>query len=332
MGKEWERKVKGDTMSVGNKKNVIEIKDLKKYYGKARGVERVNINVRRGEVFGFLGPNGAGKSTTIRTILDYIRPTSGTVLVNGMDPQKHGSRVRRSVGYLPSDFGTFKWMTAEQYLRTLLGMMGHVGLDRIQELAKRFQLDLTRRIKDFSRGNRQKVGLVSAFMHSAPLVILDEPTTGLDPLMQQEFYKLILEEKSAGRTVFLSSHILAEVEAICDRVGIIREGEMIITERMSTFKNKTGKIMTVKFAGRAPIHDFMKLQGVSEAHLDHEDDTILNMTVSSDIDRVIKTLAKRTVEEMDYKEVSLEHLFLHFYGVEEVRNPGANGSPGEVEA
>ncbi len=311
-------------MSVG-RKNVIEIRDLKKYYGKARGVERVNISVRRGEVFGFLGPNGSGKSTTIRTMLDYIRPTSGTVLVNGMDPQKHGGRVRRSVGYLPSDFGTYKWMTAKEYLRTLLDMMGHAGPDRITRLADRFQLDLGRKIKDFSRGNRQKVGVVSAFMHSAPLVILDEPTTGLDPLMQQEFYKLILEEKAAGRTVFLSSHILAEVEAICDRVGIIRVGEMIVTERMSAFKNKTGKIMTVKFASRAPMHAFMDLEGVSEAHMDPEDDTILNMTVASGIDDVIKTLARFKVLEMDHMEASLEHLFLHFYGMEEVRKTGGNG-------
>jgi len=312
---------------------VIEIVDLRKYYGKARGVERVNINVRRGEVFGFLGPNGAGKSTTIRTILDYIRPTSGRIRVNGMDPQKQGGRVRRSVGYLPSDFGTFKWMTAESYLRTLLGMMGHTGPDRIQDLARRFQLDLTRKIKDFSRGNRQKVGLVSAFMHSAPVVILDEPTTGLDPLMQQEFYKLILEEKTAGRTVFLSSHILAEVEAICDRVGIIREGEMVVTERMSTFKNKTGKIMTVKFDGKVPLDEFADLEGVSEAHMDPDDDTVLNMTVASGIDGVIKTLARFKVEQMDYKEASLEHLFLHFYGVQEISNPRSDDPSGtEVNA
>lgn len=297
----------------------IDIRNLRKYYGKARGVENVSLTVRRGEVFGFLGPNGAGKSTTIRTILDYIRPTSGTVRVNGMDPRKQGARVRRSVGYLPSDFGTYKWMSAEKYLRTLLAMMGHTGPDRIPELAERFQLDLARRIKDFSRGNRQKVGLVGAFMHSPEVIILDEPTTGLDPLMQQEFYRLVLGEKKAGRTVFLSSHILNEVEAICDRVGIIREGEMIVIEKMSTFKNKTGKIMTVKFSSKAPLEDFLGLDGVSEAHSDPGDETVLNMTVASDIDGVVKALAKSKIEQMEFREASLEHLFLHFYGVEKVK-------------
>lgn len=297
---------------------VIEINGLKKYYGKAKGVEKVDFKVKKGEVFGFLGPNGAGKSTTIRTMLDYIRPTEGSIRVNGMDPVKEGANVRRSVGYLPSDFGTYKTLTAEKYLKTLYAMMGLKGKDRIEELAKRFQLDLKKRIKDFSRGNRQKVGLVSAFMHTPQLVILDEPTSGLDPLMQQEFYKLVLEEKAAGRTVFLSSHILNEVEAICDRVSIIRQGEIIVTETMKAFKQKTGKIMTVTFKKKAPIGKFEKLEGVTEAHLDDDDENVLVMTVATNINGVIKELSKYDVKDLDYKEASLEHLFLHFYDVGEV--------------
>ncbi|MFW3145974.1 MAG: ABC transporter ATP-binding protein [Thermoplasmatota archaeon] len=305
---------------------VIKTSKLTKYYGKARGIIDVDLSVQKGEVFGFLGPNGAGKSTTIRTILDLIRPTSGMALVNGMDPTKEGAKVRRSVGYLPSDFGMYKTLTAEKYLGTLLAMMGHTGPDRIGELADQFQMDLNKRIKDFSRGNRQKVGLVSAFMHYPKLVILDEPTTGLDPLMQQEFYKLVLEEKKAGRTVFLSSHILAEVDAICDRVAIIREGEIIVTEKMSNFKRKTGKIMVVTFAKPVSPEEFRKLPGITEVHLKNGMRDTLEMTVASNVDKLIKTLATYEITDLDYKETSLEHLFLHFYGVREVRNmESANG-------
>ncbi len=311
--------------------NVISVKNLKKYYGKSRGVENVNLEIAKGEVYGFLGPNGAGKSTTIRTMLDFIRPTSGTIRVNGMDPQKEGAAVRRSVGYLPSDFGTYKTLTAEKYLRTLLDMMGVAGHERINELAQQFQLDLGMKIKSFSRGNRQKVGMVSAFMHYPQVIILDEPTTGLDPLMQQEFYKLVLAEKKAGRTVFLSSHILNEVEAICDKVSIIREGEIIVTEKMSVFKRKTGKIMTVTFEKRTDPKVFSKIDGVSEVHESEEIKNTLEMTVAYNIGHVIKALSKHDIKDLDYKETSLEHLFLHFYGQEEVRNvEAANGE--EVEA
>ncbi len=293
--------------------NVIETRSLTKYYGKARGIIEVSLDVRKGEVFGFLGPNGAGKSTTIRTILDYIRPTSGSALVNGMDPHNEGANVRRSVGYLPSDFGTYSSLTAREYLYTLLSMMDFKGKDRVEELSKRFQLDLGRRIKDFSRGNRQKIGLVSAFMHSPDLIILDEPTTGLDPLMQQEFYKLVHEEKAAGRTIFLSSHILVEVEAICDRVAIIKEGRLILTERMSVFKSRTGKKMKVRFPHKINVGPFSSIEGVSKVEVDPEDEKILLITISTGIDDVIKLLAGYTVLDMDYEEVSLEGLFLHFY-------------------
>jgi len=290
---------------------VIEMRKLTKYYGRSRGIIDVDLIVERGEVFGFLGPNGAGKSTTIRTILDYIRPTSGFARVNGMDPQKEGAKVRRSVGYLPSDFGTYHGMTARKYLRTLLSMMEYRGRDRIEELAERFQLDLDRKIKEFSRGNRQKVGLVSAFMHYPLLVILDEPTTGLDPLMQQEFYNLVHEEKEAGRTVFLSSHILAEVEAICDREGIIKEGRLIVVEAMRSFKEKTGKIMQVRFDREVDPSLFSSIRG--GAHVEVPEPAELTITVSGNIDAVIKELARHTVLELDYEDMSLESLFLKYY-------------------
>lgn len=297
-------------MSSG-KRLVIQAEKLTKYYGKSRGIIDVDLSVEKGEVFGFLGPNGAGKSTTIRTILDYIRPTSGKSLVNGMDPLKEGAKVRRSVGYLPSDFGTYQNMTARDYLWTLLTMMEHKGPNRIDELAERLQLDLTRKIKEFSRGNRQKVGLVSAFMHSPDLVILDEPTSGLDPLMQQEFYKIVLEEKARGRTVFLSSHILAEVEAICDRVGIIKEGKLIIVERMRSFKEKTGKIMQVSFLDEVDGSEFKRIDGVSIVENIGKNE--LKITIARNVDGVIKALAKHDVKELDYEDMSLESLFLKYY-------------------
>jgi ABC-2 type transport system ATP-binding protein len=287
----------------------------------------VDLTVHRGEIFGFLGPNGAGKSTAIRTMLDFIRPTSGSARINGMDPTKDGARVRRSVGYLPSDFGTYKSMRAGDYLHTLLEMMEHEGKDRTSELSERLDLDLKRKIKEFSRGNRQKMGVVSAFMHDPELVILDEPTTGLDPLMQQEFYKIVLEEKSKGRTVFLSSHILAEVEAICDRVGIIREGRLIVVERMSSFKKMTGKVLNVEFDRKVDPNIFMRLEGVSAVR--EGKGNVLLMTVSSHIDEVIKELAKHTVVDLTYDEVSLEDLFLKYYGREGVNknNSVKKGGP-----
>lgn len=307
-------------------KKVIEIHGLKKFYGKHRGVVKVDMEVYEGEVFGFLGPNGAGKSTTIRTMMDLIRPTAGMIRVNGMDPVRDGAKVRRSVGYLPSDFGVYKNMTVYSYLKTLLHMMDHSGSDRIEEISARLQLDLTKKVKDLSRGNRQKVGIVSAFMHTPQLVIMDEPTSGLDPLMQQEFYKLCLEEKKAGRTIFLSSHLLYEVEAICDRVAIIREGELIVTETMKNFKKKTGKVLRVQFKDKVDEKEFLDMKGVTEVHWEED---ILSMSVAYNIDSVIKELARHSVKDMEFKETSLEHIFLHFYGVEGVSE---NGTKEEVEA
>lgn len=302
------------TNKIPEKEILISIDELKKYYGKARGVERVNIKVRKGEIYGFLGPNGAGKSTTIRTMLDYIRPTSGSITIKGMNPQKNGARVRRAVGYLPSDFGMYKTFTARSYLNTLLEMMCYDGDDRIEELADMFQLDLDRNIKDFSRGNRQKVGVVSAFMHRPDLVILDEPTTGLDPLMQQVFYKLARGEKKLGKTIFLSSHILTEVEAICDKVGIIREGRMIVTEKMDVFRKKTGRILTVHFGHDVDVENFNKIEGVAGVHNPNNERNVIEMTISENIGEVIRTISKYEVVDLNYREASLEHIFLHYYG------------------
>jgi len=304
---------------------VIEVAGLKKYYGKSLGVEDVSFRISSGEIFGFLGPNGAGKTTTIRTILDYIRPTAGKIEVLGMNPQLRGADVRRKVGYLPSDFTMSSRMTAREYLYFLLGMMDHTGENRIEELSQRFNLDLGKRIKDFSRGNRQKVGLISAFMHSPKLMIMDEPSTGLDPLMQQEFYKLLLEEKTKGNTIFLSSHILSEVDAICDRVGVIREGELVAVETMREFKKKTGRLMIIDFREAPDPEIFRGMKGISDVK---SDSNRLVLTVFSNVDGIIKELAKHKVEELTFEDTSLEHVFLKYYGMEEVQREN-NGA--EVE-
>ena len=289
---------------------VIRTNALTKYYGKSRGIVDVSMEVKRGEIYGFLGPNGAGKTTTIRTIMDLIRPTKGSSKVLGMDPTKQGAKVRNIVGYLPSDFGMSSRESAGEYLINLLRMMGKKDDGRIRKLADRFQLELKKRIKDLSRGNKQKVAIVSAFMHSPPLLILDEPTTGLDPLMQQEFYKLLKEEKSRGTTVFLSSHILPEVDAVCDRVGIIRKGRLIVTEPKNELKRKMGKRMYVEFKDGHDLHDFKELDGVEveETGKDH-----IKMIVFRDVDPVIKKIARYPVKDLSFDEVPLEEMFLRFY-------------------
>ncbi|MGA1822603.1 MAG: ABC transporter ATP-binding protein [Thermoplasmatota archaeon] len=292
---------------------VIEINNLTKYYGKSRGIVDVTLNVNRGEIFGFLGPNGAGKTTTIRTLMDLIRPTKGSARVLGMDPQKEGAKVRNAVGYLPSDFGMSSRETSRQYLFNLHAMMGKKGYGRIEEIAEIFDLDLDRRIKDLSRGNKQKVGIVSAFMHSPPLLILDEPTTGLDPLMQQEFYRLLREEKARGVTVFLSSHILPEVDAVCDRVGIIREGRLIVVEPKNSFKKKMGKRMTVSFKDGLDPGMFSRIDGVE---VEFASDREIILIVSRNVESVIKELSRYSVVDLSFDEIPLEELFLKYYVVE----------------
>jgi ABC-2 type transport system ATP-binding protein len=293
-----------------NNDPVITTRDLTKYYGKSRGIIGVDLKVNKGEIYGFLGPNGAGKTTTIRLLMDLIRPTRGSSVVLGMDPQKEGAKVRNAVGYLPSDFGMSSRENGRTYLRNLLSMMGKENDGRIEELAGRFDLDLSRRIKDLSRGNKQKVGIVSAFMHSPPLLILDEPTNGLDPLMQQEFYGLLKEEKARGNTAFLSSHILPEVDAVCDRVGIIRRGKLIITEPKEEFKRKMGKRMVVRFRDGM---DMESISGIEGVEVEETGKDFIRMIVAKNVDTVVKEIAKHEVVDLSFDEIPLEELFLKFY-------------------
>ena len=288
----------------------IEVRSLTKRYGSSRGVEDLNFEVKDGEAFGFLGPNGAGKTTTIRTLLDFIRPTSGTVRIFGMDPRREGVKVHRRVGYLPGELALYERMTGEGFLRAFAELRGDVEPGRIAELADRLDLDLSRRIHELSHGNKQKIGLVQAFMHRPDLLVLDEPTQGLDPLVQQTFYGMIDEERARGAAIFLSSHVMPEVERICDRVGIIREGHLAMVADIGDVKAKALRRLEFHFAGPVPASDFDGLPGVKDVSA-HGDSILLS--IEGPVDAVIKEAARHDVVSLETREPSLEEAFLSFY-------------------
>ncbi len=289
---------------------VIELRNFVKHYGDVEAVRGIDLVVNKGEVFGFLGPNGAGKTTTIRTILDFIRRTDGEVMILGLDSHADTKRIRQRVGYLPGEFGLYDGLKVREFLMYLLDVRGvPENKKRMLELAEYFDLEMDRKIRELSKGNRQKVGLVQAFMHDPELVILDEPTSGLDPLIQQKFYKMISEEKENGRTVFLSSHVLAEVEHICDRVAIIREGKLVLVDRIDALKEKVGKVLSVTFNEDVPKKE-LELPNIEDLKGDGRTYT---MTVRGDIDEVVKRIAAHSVQSMTMETYSLEELFLELY-------------------
>ena len=295
---------------------VIEVRSLTKRYGSSRGVEDLTFDVRRGEAFGFLGPNGAGKTTTIRTLLDFIRPTSGTVRIFGLDPRREGVRVHRRIGYLPGELALYERMTGDGFLRAFAelrgaGEPGSGGASRIAELAERLDLDLSRRIHELSHGNKQKIGLVQAFMHGPELLVLDEPTQGLDPLVQQTFYAMVREEQhDRGAAVFLSSHVMPEVERICDRVGIIRDGRLATVADIGELKAKALRRVEFHFSVPVPASAFDRLPGVKEVSV-HGDSMLLS--VEGPVDAVIKEAARHHVISLETREPNLEEAFLTFY-------------------
>ncbi len=291
--------------------SVIAAEGLTKFYGRARGVEELTFEVEEGEVFGFLGPNGAGKTTTIRTALDLIRPTSGRVTLFGLDPRRSGPKVHARLGYLPGEFALYERLSVERYLLDFASFRGGVRQERWNSLADRLGLDISKRIRDLSHGNKQKVGLVQAFMHQPDLLILDEPTQGLDPLVQQVFYAMVDEERARGATVFLSSHVMPEVERVCDRVGIIRDGRLATVQDVGELKAHARRRIELHFDGPAPREAFERLPSVREL-LGHGDE--LSLTVEGALDPVIKEAARHTVVNLETHEPSLEDLFLHYFG------------------
>ncbi len=290
---------------------IIRVEHLTKHYGGSRGVEDLTFDVGPGEAFGFLGPNGAGKTTTIRLLLDFIRPTSGTARLFGMDPRAEGVEVHRRVGYLPGELALYERMTGQDYLRAFADLRGGGGVGRINELAERLDLDLSRKIHELSHGNKQKIGLVQAFMHGPELLILDEPTQGLDPLVQQTFYGMIQDEqRERGAAIFLSSHVMPEVERVCDRVAIIREGRLATVADIGELKAKVLRRIEFHFSEPVPGSSFERLPGVKDVSV--HSNTVL-LSVEGTVDRVIKEAARYRVASLETREPSLEEAFLAFY-------------------
>jgi ABC-2 type transport system ATP-binding protein len=292
---------------------IIRTSDLTKYYGKARGVIDLDLEVQPGEVFGYLGPNGAGKTTTIRLLLDFIRPTSGRAEVLGLDSHAQSIEIRRRTGYIPGDLVLYENMTGRELLRYFGHLRGGVEWKRVTALAERLDLDMSRQIKALSKGNKQKIGLVQAFMHAPELLVLDEPTSGLDPLVQQEFYRLLREVKAAGTTVFLSSHVMSEVEHICDRVGIIRDGKLVLIDEVGRLKANAVRRFEIEFARPVPGEVFDHLPNVSDVSVENG---FVRCTVSGPVDALVKVAAQYEVNTITSHEPDLEEIFLSYYGGE----------------
>lgn len=285
---------------------------LTKFYGATRGLEDLSLRVEWGEVFGFLGPNGAGKTTTIRLLLDLIRPTRGTAAVAGFDTGSESLELRRVAGYLPGELKLPEQRSAGGFLGHLARIRGGVEQHAISDLAERLGLDLPRKIGDLSKGNKQKVGIVAAFMHDPRVLILDEPTTGLDPLRQQMVLDLIRERAEAGRTVFLSSHELDQVEHAAKRVGIVRDGRLIAVEDMATLKERAVRRLDVRLRG--PVPDLTRLTEVPGVRDVAVNEQTVRLTVEGAMDAVIKALAELPVQTLTSEAPDLDEIFLSYYG------------------
>ena len=289
---------------------IIEIEKLTKSYGRHRGIVDIDLQVNEGEAFGFLGPNGAGKTTTIRTLLDHIRPTSGRARIFGIDTTVDPVAIHRRIGYLPGEFTLYDKLTGGQTIEYFANLRGGVDTPYQQDLIARLDIDPKRKFREYSKGNKQKIGLIVALQHRPDLLILDEPTSGLDPLVQQTFYEVIREAKAEGRTVFLSSHILGEVERTCDRVAIVREGRLVRVDRVEALRDLAHHQVELRFAGDIPLGAFAALPGVSEVTTD---DHILRMRVSGSITPVVREAAKYELLDFVSREPSLEETFLAEY-------------------
>ncbi|HML22673.1 MAG TPA: ABC transporter ATP-binding protein [Aggregatilinea sp.] len=292
---------------------IIQTERLTKHYGKSRGIIDIDLGVRPTEVFGFLGPNGAGKSTTIRTLLDFIRPSAGRALIFGLDSHERVLEIHKRLGYLPGDLALYPKLTGEQNLRYFANLRGGVDWSFVRDLAERLDADLSKQVKNYSSGNRQKIGLIQAFMHKPELLILDEPTSGLDPLVQQEFYKMVQEVRANGQTVFLSSHNLHEVERVCDRVGIIREGKLIAVETVAEIKAKALRRLEIYFDGQVTASQFAGLPGIRNVA---NENSHLRFTVEGSLDALVKRAAEFTVINLVSEQPNLEEIFLTFYAKE----------------
>ncbi len=288
--------------------SVIEVNKLTKYYGKARGIIDVSFQVQEGEIFGFIGPNGAGKSTTIRLFLSLIYPTSGNAKIFGKDCIEHGPELRQHIGYLPSEVFYYERMKVLDLLKYSASFYDRDCTERLYELADLMELDLKRRIDDLSYGNKKKVGIVQGLLHKPKLIVLDEPTSGLDPLMQRKFFNLIREENKQGATVFFSSHILGEVQRLCTRVAIIKEGRIIATEDIKTLQDDRYKKVRVS----APDIDEQQFQVDGTTNLNKVNSTV-SFFYKGDINIITRKISQNDVQDVTIEEPTLEEIFMHYY-------------------
>ena len=288
--------------------SIIEVDNLTKYYGKSRGIVDVSFNVEQGEIFGFIGPNGAGKSTTIRLLLSLIYPTSGRATIFGKDCFQFGPQIRQDIGYLPSEVFYYEGMKVLDLLEYSASFYKKDCSERLRELADIMELDLKRRIEDLSYGNKKKVGIVQGLLHSPKVLLLDEPTSGLDPLMQRKFFDLIRDENRKGATVFFSSHILGEVQRMCSRVAIIKEGSVIETQDIKTLRKDTYKKIHIEAPeldeGRFAVEGVMNLE---------KENGVLRFFYKGDINRMLDLISQQPVADVTIEEPTLEEIFMHYY-------------------
>lgn len=291
----------------------IQTINLTHRYGAFAAIQNVNLSINENEIFGFLGPNGAGKTTAIRTILDFIRPTEGTVQVFGLDSRRDSLQIRHRLSYLPSELKLWENWTGEGYIRWLEKVHKQPLMDEAQRLAERLEYDLKHKLSGLSTGMKRKMGLIAALAPKKELLILDEPTTGLDPLMQQVFNDIMQEVRSEGRTVFLSSHNLQEVEQICDRVGIIRHGQLEAVQSIAGLTQVSFRWLTVEVEGQAAQNGFLNINGISDVTINGNQ---LRMRVSGDtnIDKLVKHMANFTIKDLRFEHPTLEEVFLAYYG------------------
>ena len=287
----------------------IQIQSLTKYYGSTLALDSIDLEVGSGEIFGFLGPNGAGKSTAIRVMLDLIRPSSGSVRVFGFDSRADSIRIRGLTGYLPGEANHYDQLSGRAMLDLLESLSGRVAIRR-DELLERLDLDPSARIARFSRGMKQKLALTGALQSDPPLLVLDEPTTGLDPLIQQELHSYLQEAAARGTTVFFSSHVLSEVEELCDRVAFIRTGQIVAVDRIADLRNRLVKPVAVQFADPLDADVFAAIEGVN---VTSREEQRITFAVTSGMDRLIKALAAHRIVDLDSVPPSLEETFLHLY-------------------
>jgi ABC-2 type transport system ATP-binding protein len=288
----------------------IRTEGLTKHYKDVKALVNLDLEVQRGEVFGFLGPNGAGKTTTIRSLLHFIFPTAGSATVLGLDVATHAVEVRSRIAYMPSEYSLYPKLTGAENLTYLANLRGGVDQAWVKQLAERLEVDLTRKVSDLSTGNKQKVGLIQAFMDKAELVILDEPSTGLDPLMQQELQALIREVRADGRTVFLSSHSLAEVERVADRVGILRHGRLVVVERVDALKRKAIRRIDLEFEQPVAASHFQAIGGVRSAEA-HGNSVVVSFDGS--VNALLRAALDHDVINVNSREADLEEVFLAYY-------------------